>query len=204
MIRKIAAHYLYISKDALFKYGIVTFDKEGRILDVVNTHGVPQEIEKLEFFNGLIVPGFVNIDIADLHPDCVIVNANNVGEFLRISLGGTCKYLVLENPECIEKADFDRLVQLENNGISIILKFGNNKGNDQSFIFKRIYNLQKSLGIRFSDILPWVTINPAKAMRIEASSGSIERNKKPGLNVITGIDYQTLQLKENSSVRVIY
>ncbi len=203
MIRKISAHYLYLSKDKFFKYGIVSFSANGLIIDVVDTHGELEESEKLEFFDGMIVPHFMHIDVSNLHPGSVILNADSIKDYLKIPPEKHWKYIILEHPESIEKEDIHQLMMLERVGIGVILHFGDSKNGNQSVILDKIRNLQEAWRINLTDILPWVTINPASAEQIDGTFGSIQINKVPGLNVITGIDYQSMQLKENSSVRVI-
>ena len=55
--------------------------------------------------------------------------------------------------------------------------------------------------IRLEELLKWACINGAKALRIESEFGSFEKGKNPGINLITGVDLQTLRLTEKSSVK---
>lgn len=59
-MRKIAANYIFpVSQDPL-KNGILITEDDGTVLDVINTGGDIRESENLEFYNGIITPGFVN------------------------------------------------------------------------------------------------------------------------------------------------
>ncbi|MDX9696652.1 MAG: amidohydrolase family protein [Bacteroidales bacterium] len=60
-----------------------------------------------------------------------------------------------------------------------------------------------SPSIPFETILQWATINGARALKIDQSVGSLEINKKPGLNLISDFDFGTMQIREKSSVRVL-
>jgi aminodeoxyfutalosine deaminase len=60
MIRKISAHYIYPIHTPPLKNGIVVIDNEGVIIDLIDTGGVLRESEKLEFYDGIITPGFIN------------------------------------------------------------------------------------------------------------------------------------------------
>ncbi len=42
------------------KNGIVVISDDGTIIEVVDTGGVVSEIESLEHYSGILVPGFVN------------------------------------------------------------------------------------------------------------------------------------------------
>lgn len=59
-MRKIAANYIYTVSGQELKNGIVEIDETGKILNVIDTKGNLKEISNLEFYNGIIVPGFVN------------------------------------------------------------------------------------------------------------------------------------------------
>ncbi|HEY4786624.1 MAG TPA: amidohydrolase family protein [Bacteroidales bacterium] len=60
MPRKISAHYIFPGNANPLKLGIVVIDDDGMILDLIDTSGKLPETEKLEFFNGIITPGFIN------------------------------------------------------------------------------------------------------------------------------------------------
>ena len=60
MLRKISAHYIFPGQGKPLKRGIVIFDQLGTIVDLIDTGGNLNEIEKLEFYDGIITPGFIN------------------------------------------------------------------------------------------------------------------------------------------------
>jgi cytosine/adenosine deaminase-related metal-dependent hydrolase len=64
----------------------------------------------------------------------------------------------------------------------------------------------KTLQFNFSDItiedlVPWATVNGAKALAEEKQYGSIEPGKKPGLLLLENVDLQNMKLLPESSVR---
>ena len=59
-MRKLSADYIFTSVTSPLKRGILVLDDDGTILDVIDTHGKLEEIANLEFYNGILVPGFVN------------------------------------------------------------------------------------------------------------------------------------------------
>jgi len=59
-MRKISAHYVLSPNRAPLKNGILVFNEEGFLIDLVDTGGKLAEEESLEFYNGIIVPGFIN------------------------------------------------------------------------------------------------------------------------------------------------
>jgi aminodeoxyfutalosine deaminase len=56
-----------------------------------------------------------------------------------------------------------------------------------------------SLDILFN----WATLGGAKALGIDNKYGSFEKGKKPGVNLITGIDFENMRLTKESAVKVL-
>ena len=59
-MRRISANYIYPVCRAPLKNGIVEIDSKGQVLNVIDTKGELKESRNLEFYNGIITPGFVN------------------------------------------------------------------------------------------------------------------------------------------------
>lgn len=59
-MRKISANYIFPVTGKPLKNGILIVDKEGTIVDLIDTGGNLKEEENLEFYNGILVPGFIN------------------------------------------------------------------------------------------------------------------------------------------------
>ncbi len=60
MYRKISAHYIVIDKNTTLKNGIITINKQGEIADIKSLGNNMQETAGVEFYSGILVPGFVN------------------------------------------------------------------------------------------------------------------------------------------------
>jgi len=60
-MRKISANYVFPVTSPPLKNGILILDDNNRITDVVDTKGKIREIQNLEFYSGVIVPGFVDL-----------------------------------------------------------------------------------------------------------------------------------------------
>lgn len=58
-MRRLSAEYIFTGKEIL-KRGIVEIEDNGKIISVTDTKGKIEEQESLEFYNGIIVPGFIN------------------------------------------------------------------------------------------------------------------------------------------------
>jgi cytosine/adenosine deaminase-related metal-dependent hydrolase len=55
--------------------------------------------------------------------------------------------------------------------------------------------------IPFGELVQWATGNGARALRMDKQLGTIEPGKRPGLNLITGLDLQELKLLSGSRVK---
>jgi aminodeoxyfutalosine deaminase len=59
-VRKIAATYIVPGNQPPLKYGILICEDDGTVAEVVDTGGKLHEQAGLEFYSGILVPGFVN------------------------------------------------------------------------------------------------------------------------------------------------
>ena len=57
--------------------------------------------------------------------------------------------------------------------------------------------------ISLTDLINWGTINGANALGFEDRLGSIEKGKKPGLNLITNVNFREMKLTSQSEVKVL-
>ena len=83
-MRKISANYIFPVSSAPLKNGIIVLDDANKIIDVIDTGGKVKEIQNLQFYSGLIVPGFVDVFTLLSYPTFSKVNfqKNCSGDFL--------------------------------------------------------------------------------------------------------------------------
>lgn len=62
---------------------------------------------------------------------------------------------------------------------------------------------EKYSEISIEELLNWACINGAKALKIDGWAGSIENGKKPGINLITGVDLKTMRFTPRSTIKKI-
>jgi aminodeoxyfutalosine deaminase len=55
--------------------------------------------------------------------------------------------------------------------------------------------------IKLEELIQWASINGAKALQIDEKFGSFEAGKKPGVNLISGIDFKMMKLTEKSRIK---
>lgn len=70
-MRKLSANYIFPVSGNPLHNGIVILDDVGKVIDLIDTQGNLRDSEKLEFYNGIIVPGFINthchLELSHLH-----------------------------------------------------------------------------------------------------------------------------------------
>ena len=59
-MRKISAHHILDGRGKSYSKGILTLDKDGTIVGIEDTGGALHETAEVEFYSGVIVPGFIN------------------------------------------------------------------------------------------------------------------------------------------------
>ncbi len=74
--------------------------------------------------------------------------------------------------------------------------------NHNSSILSEIITLQQNFPeIELEELMIWATLNGAKALGIEHSFGTFESGKKPGINLVTSIDFKNMKLTKESRVQ---
>ena len=70
-MRKISAHLILDGRGNCYSKGIITLDSDGTILSIEDTGGALRELAEVEFFSGMLVPGFVNahchLELSHMH-----------------------------------------------------------------------------------------------------------------------------------------
>ncbi|MCD6366270.1 MAG: amidohydrolase family protein [Bacteroidales bacterium] len=59
-MRRLSAHYIFPVDRPPLKNGIVEVDDNGTILNIIDTKGKNKETASTEFYNGILIPGFIN------------------------------------------------------------------------------------------------------------------------------------------------
>ena len=74
--------------------------------------------------------------------------------------------------------------------------------NHQLSILSEMITLQQNFDtVGLIELIKWATINGAKALKIEKQFGSFEAGKNPGVNLISGIDFDSFNLTSKSKVK---
>ncbi|WP_319479660.1 amidohydrolase family protein [uncultured Draconibacterium sp.] len=74
--------------------------------------------------------------------------------------------------------------------------------NSELSILQEMLTIQQNFAtISLEELILWSCINGAKALNIDDSFGSFDKGKKPGVNLITGIDFKTMKLTPKAKVK---
>jgi len=74
--------------------------------------------------------------------------------------------------------------------------------NSELNIVSELFALQQAFpSVSLAQLLTCATANGARALGIQRQFGSFEKGKMPGVNLLEHIDFTTIQLQENTTVR---
>lgn len=270
-MRKLSANYIFPVSSAPLKNGILILDEQNCIVDLIDTKGKVKEIENLEFYSGIIVPGFVDVFTLLGFPN---FTQNDFLDCAKLNFGCNLKEKLLTKevvPEIMQRginqleafgtvavADYylndsfssqkqkSKLCFQDLNLIhskpSLQIPFANEKFEpDASFllnhilleklksrfllkkdtnaycigtgslgmtqklsVFNEIKTLQQLLPeLSLWDLVECASLNGAKHLGIDKEFGSFEMGKKPGVNLLTHLDYRNEKFNPNSELKVL-
>jgi cytosine/adenosine deaminase-related metal-dependent hydrolase len=83
-MKRFSAQYIFTNSGPPLTRGIITADDEGEIIRVEDTRGNLKENQSVEFYNGIIIPGFVNCHchLELSHLKGAIGSSKGLGDFL--------------------------------------------------------------------------------------------------------------------------
>lgn len=309
-MRKIAATYIFPGNEKPLKNGILICENDGTVFETIDSSGNLNEQAGLEFYNGILVPGFVNAyckfqfshllqglvtekkeiykSIKETNHQKSIVSTNveeifckidrkiwfngivAVGDIsnelaiISVKTGSKIKYHTFTNAELlqnnlnssilhitnlsedtlkiiqsetqfflIDNTFFERIkvlrncCYLENNffilcplsnllidnklpsveffrlkNISFCLGTGSLTSNYHISILSEMLVLQQNFPeLTLEELIKWACFNGSQALKIDDWAGSFEKGKKPGVNLISGIDFKNMKLTINSKIK---
>lgn len=131
-MRKFSAHFIYTGTGEIIKNGILITENDGTIIDVKNpSENTNDNIDSLEFYNGIIVPGFINahchVELSYLKDKIIDINGLvNFIEKLQKEKNKNSNNII----DSIKKADFE----MKKNGIVAV---GDISNTNNSFQIKK-------------------------------------------------------------------
>jgi len=245
-MRKISATYILTLSGPPLKNGIVVADSQGIIKEVIDTGGIVSEISGLEYYSGLLVPGFVNVNellepnhkgalkltrnfnlskgektefrntaeedlqnkIPYAHeggspslPHLIIVSYSKLKdvEGLRSNTNNCLvPYPQSDSPDENQLPDFKVLL---NSGYTICIATDPLSTNPNQSMLEELKVIQQNYLVSIGELFTWSCKNGAIALGIDQWAGTIDAGKRPGINLISGVDWNRLFLTQKSKVK---
>jgi len=89
-----------------------------------------------------------------------------------------------------------------NENLNICLGTDSLASNHELSVLAEMITLQLNFPeIKLEELIRWASLNGAKALQIEDNFGSFDVGKKPGVNLISGIDFKSMKLTVHSKVK---
>ncbi len=154
MSRKISAHYVFPISAEPIKNGIIELDDSGKIVNIIHPGKEIKERAGVEFYSGILVPGFVNTHchVELSHLKGVVSEHTGLHDFIsQIS-----KIRVADN-EIIQKAIQQADLEMQKNGIVAVGDISNTNHS---------ISVKKTSSINYHTFIELFSVNPEKAKTV--------------------------------------
>jgi len=249
-MRKISATYIISNAGTPLKNGILVLNDDDSVAELIDRKGSVKEIQDLEYYSGVLVPGFVDVFTFLSWPD-MNTGLINSGDISKLFLGETADIQIIQKAinhleafgtkgaadffptinshdlklnSKLSTRDIHDMSQVDTDMLfsdfpsSVLGRlFTNNISSDKAFCIgtgsltshlklsvfdelKYLLTIKADLGLEQQ--IKWACLNGANALGFD-HLGSFEIGKKPGVNLITHIDYDNFCLKPDSKLKVI-
>jgi cytosine/adenosine deaminase-related metal-dependent hydrolase len=152
-MKRFAAQYVITNNGPILKRAVIEVADDGKIVNIYDTQGKLDEIHSVEFYNGIIIPGFVNCHchLELSHMKKMIPEGEGLGNFImRIrSVRGSSKTVIAKSAQ---KAD----AEMYKNGISLCADICNTTDT---------FNIKKKSRLRYINLVEVFGIDPSRAAR---------------------------------------
>jgi len=89
-----------------------------------------------------------------------------------------------------------------NEALKICLGTDSLASNHGLSVLDEMITLQRQFSsLSIEELIKWATINGAEALQLDNEIGTFEIGKKPGVNLITGINFKSMKFTENAKVK---
>lgn len=152
-MKRFSAQYIFTNTGPPLKRGIITADEDGTITGIEDTGGNLAEKEAVEFYNGIIIPGFVNCHchLELSHMKGIIPPESGLAEFLRLF-----RTERIAGPEKIISSATSADSEMYRDGTVLCADICNTTNT---------FNVKKGSRIKYINLLEVFGIDPEKAPR---------------------------------------
>lgn len=217
---KFSAGYIFSPGRGWIKNGILETDEEGKVVSLKQPEGDLKEEAGLKHYNGIITPGFVNAHchIELSHLKGKVPEYIGMDKFIHQIVTGrdydkdTIETAMLEADREMEREGIVAVGNISNKlpGSEIMKAYPDKvcigtdslSSNHRLSILAELITLEKNYPeIGLEQLLTFATINGAKILRMDNTLGSFEKGKKPGVNLIEGVDFEGMRFGGEAEVR---
>lgn len=184
-MRKIASHYWLRPDGSVGKFPIIVFNEQSEIIEIKERKTF-QEEASLELINGFLSPGFIDF----FPPKLENLDAAIVKKMLNDYIINGVKLLGVP-PDFHALFNIGEKSQLEVTTYHV-------EHFIEGLTFSKIKHFKKSI-----EGLIKHTQQNAKLLNKESEFGSLELGKRPGLLAIQKMNYNSFQVNEESSLKII-
>ena len=163
MSRKISAHYVFPISSEPIKNGIIEIDNTGKIINIINPCKEFKELAGVEFYSGILVPGFVNTHchIELSHLKNKIPEHEGLHNFItKISS------LRINDDKTIQKAIKNADLEMQKNGIVAVGDISNTNNS---------ISVKLNSKINYHTFIELFSINPEKAKAVFELGKSLQK-----------------------------
>jgi cytosine/adenosine deaminase-related metal-dependent hydrolase len=152
-MKRFSAQYILTNSGPALRRGVITAEDDGTVISIDNTRGNLRESQTVEFYNGIIIPGFVNCHahLEFSHMRGAIASRIGLGNFI-MKARTTREY----DPERIISSALSADDELRREGIELCADICNTSAT---------FNIKKKSRVRYINLLEVFGIDPEKADR---------------------------------------
>lgn len=169
-MKRFSAQYILTNSGPALTRGVITAEDDGTVISIDNTGGNLTESQSVEFYNGIIIPGFVNCHahLEFSHMRGAIASGTGLGNFI-MKARTTREY----DPERIISSALSADDELHREGIELCADICNTSAT---------FNIKKKSRVRYINLLEVFGIDPEKAdRRMNEIAGVSAEAEKLGL-----------------------
>ena len=111
-------------------------------------------------------------------------------------------FVLCPNSNLYIENQLPKVLMFRNEDLKICIGTDSLASNHELSVLSELITLQMNFpDLTLDELFAWATLNGAKALQIDDRFGSFEPGKKPGINLISGIDFKTMSLTDKSKVK---
>jgi cytosine/adenosine deaminase-related metal-dependent hydrolase len=152
-MKRFSAQYILTNSEPALRRGVINAEDDGTVISIDNTDGNLTESQSVEFYNGIIIPGFVNCHshLEFSHMRGAIASGKGLGNFIT-KARTTREY----DPEQIISSAFSADEEMHREGIGLCADICNTSVT---------FNIKKKSHVLYINLLEAFGIDPEKADR---------------------------------------